>query len=115
MSFGEDAGEPGIAGAGDVFVFVREMNVIDDLRGGGVGGADGGTAVEETFGLVEVDGLSDVGGDHGVVPVALSDAIDFDEKEDGDAVALQLAGYFYGLRGSPTVTVEDDSGRVLLD
>ena len=110
VAFGEGAGDPGVAGGGDVVVFVGEMDVTQDFGGGGVGGVDSGTAVEEAFGLVEVDGLGDVGGDEAVVGLALVDAVDLGDEEDGDAVELELAGYGYGLGCSPGVAVEDDAG-----
>ena len=110
VAFGKGAGDPGVAGGGDVVVFVGEMDIAEDFRGGGVGGVDGGAAVEEAFGLVEVDGLGYVGGDEAVVGLALVDAVDLGDEEDGDAVELESAGYGYGLGCSPGVAVEDDAG-----
>ena len=115
MAFGEGAGEPGVAGGGDFVVFVGEVDVVDDLGGGGVGGGDGGAAVEQAFGLVEVDGLGYVGGDDGVVLGALGDAVDLDEEQDGDVVALEAAGFVDGFGGSPGVAVEDYAGWLRRD
>ena len=67
VAFGEGAGDPGVARGGDVVVFVAEVDVAEDFGGCGVGGADDGAAVEEALGLVEVDGLGDVGGDEAIV------------------------------------------------
>src|SRR5271163_1031760 len=46
VALGECAGEPGVAGGGDGVVLVGEVDVVEDLRGGGVGGGDEGAAVE---------------------------------------------------------------------
>ena len=81
-------------------LYVRWMLSIIWVAGG-VGGVDGGAAVEEAFGLIEVDRLGDVGGDDGVVLLALGDAVDGDEEEDGDVVVLELAGDGDGFGCSP--------------
>ena len=41
---------------------------------------------------------------------ALGDAVDLDEEQDGDVVALELAGLSDGFGGSPGVAVEDYAG-----
>lgn len=53
----EEAGVPGVLIAVDVGVFVVELIVSEDLGAGGVCGTNGGSAVEETVQLIEVDGL----------------------------------------------------------
>ena len=115
VAFGEGTGDPGVAGGGDVVVFVAEVDVTEDFGGGGVGGVDGWAPVQEAFGLVEVDGLGYVGGNEAVVGLALIDAVDLGDEEDGDAVELELAGYGYGFGCSPGVTVEDDAGVFICD
>ena len=96
-------------------VLVVELMVAEDFCGGGIGGLDGGVAVEETVGLVEVDGLGYVGGDAGVCADAseLRYAVDEYGEKDGDAGVFELPGHGDGLGGSPTVAVEDDAGVLL--
>ena len=49
VAVGEGAGDPGVAGGGDVVVFIAEVDVAEDFGGCGVGGVDGGAAVEEAL------------------------------------------------------------------
>ena len=103
MSSLEAASKPGKFGAIDRRCFVVEAKISENLRAGRVGGANLLATVKDPVGLVEIDGLGDVRGNHFVVFAALGDAIHLDRQEHGDAVALQRARERDAFRTAPAV------------
>ena len=62
------------------------------------------------MGLVEIDRLPYVGGNHGIVLSDLGHAIHLNGEQDGNTVALQLARQGYSFRCAPAMSEDDDAG-----
>jgi hypothetical protein len=65
--------------------------------------------MNQPVGLVEVDGLRDIGRNDGIVLTDFGDAIHLHRQQHRDALALQIASQSDRCGGSPTVTEKDDS------
>ena len=70
--------------------------------------------MEHSARLIEIGGLSDVGGDDRVVLTNLGNTIHLDRKEHGDAISLQFSRKRYRFRGTPAHPINDDAGVLFL-
>jgi hypothetical protein len=88
---------------------VVETIVAQDLSASRVEGADLFAAMNQPVGLVEVDGLRDIGRNDGIVLADFGDAIHLHRQQHRDVLPLQIASQGNYGGGSPTVTEKDDS------
>ena len=65
--------------------------------------------MNQPVGLVEVDGLRDIGRNDGIVLADFGDAIHLHRQQHRDVLPLQIASQGNYSGGSPTVTEKDDS------
>lgn len=65
--------------------------------------------MNQPVGLVEVDGLRDIGGNDGIVLANFGDAIHLHRQQHRDILPLQIASQGNYSGGSPTVPEKDDS------
>ena len=65
--------------------------------------------MNQPVGLVEVDGLRDIGRNDGIVLADFGDAIHLHRQQHGDVLPLQIARQSDRCGGSPTVPEKDDS------
>lgn len=111
----EEAIGPGSLGTVDGVLAVIDEIVSQDFGLFGICGDDLTAAVDETVGLVEVDGLRDVVGDDGIVLPEFGDAINLNGEQDGDILAAQIAGQQDGGGCSPALSEQNDvSARFFL-
>ncbi len=109
----QDSVEPGISLATNGIRFVVVAEVSQDFRPRRILGANLGPPVHDSVGLVEIDRLSHVGGNHGVILADLGHAIHLDGEQHGNAIPLQLARQGYGFRRAPAMAKDDDAGILL--
>ena len=110
----EEAGVPGIFGAGDGVRAVVEKKIAEDRGARGVGGDDFLLAADEALVLIKIRGVADVVGDGLVVAAGFGNAVDLDGEHDGNAFGLELAREGdHGAR-APAVAVQNDVGGALL-
>jgi hypothetical protein len=110
---GEKAVGPGSFGAFDRLLAVVGQVVAQDFSFGGVGGGDARASMDDSVGLIKIDGCRDIAGNDGVVLPDFGYAIDLDGEQNRDAGTLQIAGEQHGGGGSPTLTEKDDVGAGL--
>ena len=74
----EDAGVPGILGAGDRVGAVVEIKITENLRSRGVFGDDFLLAADQALVLVKIGGVGDVVGDSRVVAAGFGNGVNLD-------------------------------------
>jgi len=106
--------EPRVGGAGLGLFLINEAKVPEDLGLQRIGGNDFVEAMERTASLIEINCPGHVCGDNVVVLPEFSDAIDLNREQDRNSIFLQLPGQRYYRRGTPTVSIKDDTRLSLL-
>ena len=88
---------------------VVETIIAQDLGASRVESADLFAAMNQPVGLVEVDGLRDIGRNDGIVLADFGDAIHLHRQHHRDILPLQIPRQSDRCGGSPTVPEKDDS------
>lgn len=113
VRLGENPVIPGICRAIEGAGSVVNTEVANNARARGIGGAND-VAVKKSMGLIEIGGLENVGGDNRAVDAEFGDAIHLNGKKHRDAAPLESAGQNQGLRGTPAMPVDNNSGLLFL-
>lgn len=109
---GEDAVPKRVFGALRGTLFIVHEVVSQNHSLCRVGRDDSAAAMDDAFGLVEVDGFGNVVWDDGVVLPQLGDAIDLNGEANGNTGAAQIAGKRHGCGRSPALAEEHDVGAL---